>query len=166
LIERPNVPDVTVEVDSVRSECHNHSDNRGLHDQIQEQIIALKSLYLSSSSSLDEEKLCLSDSSNKDDGDLVRFVAKRGFQVLAVATYSEHSGVLTDVAIRPSGCVDHVLFDAIKQHAISPDKPRETLAVRPRTMKDKTLFQQMGFVEPPVDQNENEALLTIMTLTI
>jgi hypothetical protein len=154
-----------VETEVVDYKGDNNGDDRRLHDQIQEQTMALEALYLSSSS-LNEEKMYAGDESNTKDGNLLRFVVKRGFQVLAVATYSEQNGVLTDVAIRTTGRVYDALLDAIKQHALSLNKPQVTVTVRPRTTKDKTLFQRMGFIEPQSDQNDKKELRSMMTLVL
>ena len=154
-----------METELVEYKGDNDGDDKRLHDQIQEQRMALEELYLSSSS-LNEEKKYSGDESNTKDGNVLRFVVKRGFQVLAVATYSEKNGVLTDVAIRPTGRVDDTLLDAIKQHALSLNKPHVTVAVRPRTTKHKTLFHQMGFIEPQANQNDKNGLQSMMKLVI
>ena len=148
------------------SDNDNDNDNDRLHDHVQEQIAALKSLYLSSSSFLSEEITNIAnngdDKSNNsatdDDGGnslprLLRFVVKQGFQVLAVATttYSEtwNNGLvllLTDVAIRPSSgsAVADKILEAIQRRH---DKPHHGhLFVRPKTVEDKDLFQRMGFI--------------------
>jgi len=163
----PPVFDITVEMNVVNYKGAIDNDLGWLHDHIQEQTKALEALYLSSSSSsLTEEKMHASDMQNIKDGKLLRFVVKRGFQVLAVATYSEDNGVLTDVAIRPSGLVDDALLDAIKKHALSLNKPKIILAVHPRTVEDKKLFQRMGFIEPNSAEACKEGVPSIMTCAL
>ena len=122
------------------------------HDHVQEQTVALKALYLSSSSS-SEEIIQTGDNENIENGKSLRFVVKRGFQVLAVATYSERNSLLTDVAIRPTACVAATLLEAVMQHALSSNKSQIVLAVRPREIGDKKLFQRMGFLDSQLDQD-------------
>ena len=136
------MPDITVEKEVVHGDdCDAKSTIE--HDHVQEQTTALRALYLSSSSSNDETVQETSDAN-----DAVRFVVKRGFQVLAVATYSQRSGMLTDVAIRPTANVSVVLLEAIKEHARSIDSGSQScLSVRPRTGDDRKSFERMGFLD-------------------
>mmetsp|Transcript_30001 Transcript_30001/g.64262 ORF Transcript_30001/g.64262 Transcript_30001/m.64262 type:complete len:541 (-) Transcript_30001:2834-4456(-) len=161
------VPDVTVGTEVVSNNGDDSNDCDRLHDHDREQKAALGALYLSSSS-LDEEILRSGEKStdSANDENSLRFVVKRGFQVLAVATYSGCNGLLTDVAIRPTGCVEYTLFDAIKSHARLQKQSEVALRVRPRALKNKKLFATMGFVEPEHAQNSDEAGLTIMTLAL
>ena len=132
---------------SGKCDDNNDDENDRIHDHVQEQIAALKSLYLSSTS-LSEEIVEMSDRSYVDDGKSIRFIVKRGFQVLAVATYSERNGQLTDVAIRPTAkTVADTLLEVIQRHALLSNKPHEDLLVRPRTAQHKEIFQRMGFSE-------------------
>jgi len=150
----PSLPDVTVETELV-NDNDSDIDNIGIdkaHDHVQEQTVALKALYMSSSSS-SEEIIQTGDNENIENGKSLRFVVKRGFQVLAVATYSERNSLLTDVAIRPTACVTDTLLEAVKQHALSYNKSKRFLAVRPRKVDDKKIFQRMGFLESHLDQN-------------
>jgi len=56
----------------------NNNDYGREQDHVQEQTTALKALYLSSSSSLDEEKTdVVSDKNDTKNGKLLRFVVKR-----------------------------------------------------------------------------------------
>lgn len=158
----PPVPDITVETEVVGNKGDNDEDDVLLHDHIQEQIVALKSLYLLSSL-LDDEKINAGDESTMKVGNFLRFVVKRGFQVLAVATFSEQNGVLTDVAIRSAENIGNALLHAVKQHAVALDPPQMTLAVRPRTFEDKELFQRMGFIEPQVDHKGKDRFRSMMT---
>lgn len=127
----------------------------GLHDHVQEQIAALRSLYLSSSL-LSEEMASTSDDDDIEKRNSFRFTVKRGFQVLAVATYSEWNAFLTDVAIRPTAMVADTLVLAIKEHAISHKKLKGNLSVRPLTVEDKRLFETIGFTHQDVGQTNSQ----------
>jgi N-acetylglutamate synthase-like GNAT family acetyltransferase len=134
-----------------------------LDDHVREQTAALKALYLSSSdfdtSINDDNTLQVEEESEPKNETL--FIVKRGLQVVGVATYSETTGKLTDVAIRPSAAVTRpsgdvnsdsqesvaeTLMKAVKNHARKMGRTN-SLVVHPRTAESKTLFEQMGFAE-------------------
>lgn len=145
-----------------------------LEDHILEQTTALKALYLHSNSSDDgddgvkvkassttklqveqEEQVSANNNNNKGKGGKV-FVVKRGLQVVGVATYSEDTGFLTDVAVRPSvngAEIGATLMNAVKSHARTLGRSG-SLIVQPRSRDSKALFESMGFSEV-VENNGN-----------
>jgi N-acetylglutamate synthase-like GNAT family acetyltransferase len=139
-----------------------------LDDHVLEQRDALKALYLSSK----ESESLLSDlnqgtdfmveeniSSVVDEKEQINkhFIVKRGLQVVGVATYSETTGHVFDVAVRPSAGKDGVeaLFNAVKDHSKKIGRSG-SLLVFPRTEESKQLFEAVGFGE--VDGNESEQM--------
>ena len=135
-----------------------------LEDHILEQTQALKSLYLHSHSSSDGDSECKKSSENLkvEEEQVVAdnkgkvFVVKRGLQVVGVATYSEDTGVLTDVAVRPSAKGDEIgeaLLNAVKSHARKLGRSG-SLIVHPRSHDSKALFESMGFSEV-VENDDN-----------
>ena len=150
-----------------------------LEEHIREQAAALKALYLSSERSdllprPSDQSLSVEDDSNtadaaaaaarkhatqKDNVDetVKHFIVKRGLQVVGVATYSEHTGQLTDVAVRPSAGkeVSEALFAAVKEHSKRLGRSG-SLLVKPRCDESKRLFQELGFEE--VEGSELEHL--------
>jgi broad specificity phosphatase PhoE len=138
-----------------------------LEDHVKEQAQALKALYMSSresgtlsradsqlSVSLSENESSSSCSSPSETGvsagrDRVKhFIAKRGMQVVGVATYSDRTGLVTDVAVRPSAGkhAGVALFEAVKSHSRKLGRSG-SLLVFPRSRQSKALFEELGFVE-------------------
>ena len=133
-----------------------------LEDHILEQTQALQALYLHSHSSSDgddsefksSENLQVEEEQVVDKGKV--FVVKRGLQVVGVATYSEDTGLLTDVAVRPSAKGDEIgeaLMNAVKSHARKLGRSG-SLIVQPRSQDSKALFESMGFSEV-VENDDN-----------
>jgi N-acetylglutamate synthase-like GNAT family acetyltransferase len=129
-------------------------------DHVREQAVALKSLYLSSStdqlSEVDNENQLSveQEETAKDKQERVKhFVVKRGHQVVGVATYSEDTGRLFDVAVRPSAgpLAANSLFAAVKQHQRKLGRSG-SLLVQPRTAESKQLFEAVGFEELSGDE--------------
>jgi broad specificity phosphatase PhoE len=132
-----------------------------LEGHVREQAEALKALYLSSNeteklsadSSLSVEKATAQDASAQDTGGKKKqFIVKHGLQVVGVATYSEDTGTLTDVAVRPSAgkAVSETLFDAVKQHSKKMGRSG-SLLVMPRSTASKKMFEALGFAETDED---------------
>jgi len=155
-----------------------------MDDHVREQTEALKALYLSSEKSqqlhpnknfLVEEEATRTrrDKASSDvDGssssllskpDNIHFVVQHGLQVVGVATYSESTGQVFDVAVRPSAgetTVAETLLDAVKEHARKSGRSG-SLLVRPRSMESMKMFQGLGFQEkddvgPDVDADKLE----------
>lgn len=121
-----------------------------LEDHVREQANALRSLYLFSG---DHQATPSGDleveSEQENTGKKVQFVVKRGLQVVGVATYSEETGRLTDVAIRPSAASDRIgetLMDSVRKHARKMGRSA-SLVVQPRSPDSRELFESMGFTE-------------------
>jgi hypothetical protein len=124
-----------------------------LDDYVKEQTEALKSLYLSSDASTKfhyDNNLCVEAN---DVGvrvgrqeDIKHFIVKRGLQVVGVATYSEKTGCVTDVAVRPSAGkeISETLFNAIREHSKKNGRSG-SLLVTPRDVALSNMFQDMGF---------------------
>ena len=91
-------------------------------DHVREQTAALKALYLSSkmAATCTPSGDLQVESVDKTPGKQVQFVVSRGLQVVGVATYSEETGQLNDVAIRPSAASDRIgetLMDSVRKYA-------------------------------------------------
>jgi N-acetylglutamate synthase-like GNAT family acetyltransferase len=133
-----------------------------LEDHVREQANALKALYLSSgetfhpgSTDLEVEESSAATAKKQNQ---LQFIVKRGLQVVGVATYSDETGQLTDVAIRPSAAEDRIgetLMDAVKKHAQKIGRS-ESLIVHPRSHEGIPLFESMGFLELEDDEDEDE----------
>jgi ribosomal protein S18 acetylase RimI-like enzyme len=120
-----------------------------LEDHVREQTSALKALYLSSDKSITQLSGEPKVESEGDSGRTVQFVVKRGLQVVGVATYSEDTGQLTDVAIRPSAAADKIgetLMSAVRKHAKTKGRSH-SVVVFPRSEDSRELFENMGFSE-------------------
>jgi phosphohistidine phosphatase SixA len=132
-----------------------------LEDHVKEQAQALRALYLSSRESerlqTMESDLSVESSGNEssspsdtdgNSGRVKHFIVKRGMQVVGVATYSDITGLVTDVAVRPSAGkeVSEALFDAVKNHSRKLGRSG-SLHVFPRTQQSKALFEDLGFAE-------------------
>jgi len=120
-----------------------------LEDHVLEQSTALKSLYLSSDCPTTESPADLKVEREGETGKKVQFVVKRGLQVVGVATYSEETGQLTDVAIRPTAAADKIgetLIQSVRNHAKKIGR-LGSLVVFPRTEESRDLFEKMGFME-------------------
>ena len=157
----PSVTNTKTEVSVVFSD-------EDLDDHVLEQREALKALYLSSKesetllSSLNQNNTDLiveqppngktnvvgSESLDSDKSHCKHFVVKRGLQVVGVASYSDKTGHVFDVAVRPSGGteVTQVLFQAVKAHTKQMGRSG-SLTVFPRTEESKRLFEAVGFTE-------------------
>jgi len=131
-----------------------------LEEHVREQTEALKALYLSSQ---ETEKLH-SDSNlsvEQDDEDkpqkIKHFIVKHGLQVVGVATYSEDTDRLTDVAVRPSAGkeVSETLFDAVKQYSRKLGRSG-SLLITPRSDNSRNLFKSIGFEE--IVESDEEAI--------
>jgi phosphohistidine phosphatase SixA len=83
------------------------------------------------------------------------FIVKRGLQVVGVASYSERTGHVFDVAVRPSAGKDvaEVLFNAVKDHSKTIGRSG-SLLVFPRTDESKQLFESVGFAEVSCDTTD------------
>jgi N-acetylglutamate synthase-like GNAT family acetyltransferase len=132
-----------------------------MDEHVREQSEALKSLYLSSHDTqqlhantnlLVEEEIA--ENSRKPDD--VHFIVQRGLQVVGVATYSEKTGKLFDVAVRPSAGneVAETLLKSVKDHARRIGRSG-SLMVRPRSADSSRMFQELGFRER-ADSSEME----------
>jgi ribosomal protein S18 acetylase RimI-like enzyme len=141
-----------------------------LEEHVLEQTQALKALYLHSSSSgggADSEQPQFQASKklqveqeqpNKVDKGKLLFVVKRGLQVVGVATYSQDTGFLTDVAVRPSAKGDEIgatLMNAVKSHARKLGRSG-SLIVQPRSHDSKSLFESMGFSQVDDDDKNDD----------
>ena len=141
-----------------------------LEDHVLEQREALKALYLSSKES--DKALLLHDQKNSSNSSLTmsveqeetrkdkeahvkHFIVKRGLQVVGVATYSEETGKLYDVAVRPSAGKEgtEALFNAAKQYSRKLGRSG-SLLVMPRSPQDRKIFESVGFSE--IDKDESE----------
>ena len=123
---------------------------------VREQTHALRALYVSSSSSSNAVTVDSSltvkqeeeDESEKDGTLNTRdkhFVVQRGHQVVAVATYSEKTGVVTDVAVQPGATgAREALLQAVQEHARKL-KRSGSLMMHPRTAADEDAFVKAGF---------------------
>ena len=88
----------------------------------------------------------------------VQFIVKRGLQVVGVATYSDETGQLSDVAVRPSAADDSIgeaLMDAVKKHARKIGRS-ESLIVHPRSPDSMPLFESLGFLELEDDDEDTK----------
>jgi len=142
-----------------------------MEDHVREQTNALRALYLSSVESdrvlrrTDDCSLSVDrieddqpdiNVDDKDPGETKHFIVKRGFQVVGVATYSDQTGQLTDVAIRPSAGreASEKLFSAVIDYARRKFGRSRSLLVYPRSSQSKALFESMGFKEVANERKE------------
>jgi hypothetical protein len=151
-------------------------DDTELEDHIREQSVALKALYLSSSAAeslkpptgdleVEEEQPQLQGKGQA----VSHIIVKRGLQVLGVATYSDETGQLSDVAIRPTANKDdkvaETLMQAVKKHARKLGRSA-SLIVHPRSADAMQLFEKMGFTElddPEEGNDDVEEKKQVMT---
>lgn len=119
-----------------------------LDESMTEQKEALKSLFLRSHSTMDITTDPDYSIEESDDGVIHHFVAKRGLQVVAVAAYSESTGRIFDVAVRPSASKNATdkLFATIKDHSNRHGRSG-SLLVKPRTKERKQMFESFGFCD-------------------
>ena len=133
-----------------------------MEEHVREQTQALKALYLSSEQSLQTDSNLSVEEEGQERGkadrqedqkDTKHFIVKRGLQVVGVATYSERTGLLTDVAVRPSAGkqVSETLFKAVKAHSKRLGRSGSLLVI-PRSEQSKRQFQDLGFRELTDDQ--------------
>jgi Histidine phosphatase superfamily (branch 1) len=143
-----------------------------LEDHIREQTTALKALYLSSISGTAAENSgdpSLQIDTETEPKGKVHFIVKRGLQVVGVATYSEETGQLRDVAIRPTAMnpimnedsdsdgpssIAETLMFAVKKHARKLGRSN-SLIVHARSKENKVLFESLGFAEVEGDDGKN-----------
>jgi broad specificity phosphatase PhoE/N-acetylglutamate synthase-like GNAT family acetyltransferase len=147
-----------------------------LQYHIREQATALKALFSSSSdvafngtlSSASEQSPLQVEEDNVQKNE-THFIVKRGMQVVGVATFSEESGQLTDVAIRPTAAgataytnnpgrnsesnVAETLIEAVKKHARKMGRS-SSLVVHPKSAENKKLFESLGFAELDNDSGD------------
>jgi N-acetylglutamate synthase-like GNAT family acetyltransferase len=142
-----------------------------LEEHIREQSVALKALYLSSgrADSLKpaSAELEVEEEQEKKERSESHIIVKRGLQVLGVATYSEDTGQLCDVAIRPTANKDdsvaETLMQAVKTHARKLGRS-SSLVVHPRSTDAMKLFKKMGFEEiDDADETDQEDKKQTMT---
>ncbi|KAG7357195.1 acetyltransferase GNAT domain containing protein [Nitzschia inconspicua] len=144
-------------------------------DHVREQATALKALYLSTGGSS-----CVSVNSSRqfsietetEPNKETHFIAKRGLQVVGVATYSEETCQLRDVAIRPiavnpafsyeSGNPDisiaETLIQAVKKHARKVGRSN-SLIVHARSKENKAFFEKLGFTELEDDEQVGNSIV-------
>jgi hypothetical protein len=75
------------------------------------------------------------------------FIVKRGLQVVAVATYSDKTGKLYDVAIRPTGAgggieASTLLIKSVQEYVTTKLHRSGSLYVQSRSMESHTLLQE------------------------
>lgn len=133
-----------------------------LPQHIQVQSDALKELYLSSKTSSNisigcsssiandektlsvvEEEATTPDTTNQTNKK--HFIVKRGLQVVAVASYSDDTGTLYDVAIRPSAGTDasKLLLQAAQDHSKKLGRSGSLLVLPRSTESQDILLQQL-----------------------
>ncbi|GKY95271.1 hypothetical protein MPSEU_000489300 [Mayamaea pseudoterrestris] len=127
-----------------------------LEGHVIEQATALKALYLSSEASdrfhADNMRYSVEHQddalASERSSQVKHFIVKHGLQVVGVASYSEATGRLFDVAVRPSAehKVSETLFDAVKQYSKTLGRS-SSLLITPRSTDNKKLFERMGFEE-------------------
>ena len=121
-----------------------------LDESIREQTNALRALYMSSAgtSVLKDDATLSIDSSVHSNDRTKQFIVKKGLQVLAVASYSEERGIVSNVAVRPSAGQEacETLFKAVKDHSTKLGRSG-SLLVMPRSGIDKEIFDRLGFEE-------------------
>ena len=134
-----------------------------LDPHTKEQSEALRALYLSSETteglqadpdlSLEEENHSKSGSSVSEV--LKHIVVRRGLQVVGVATYNTETGVISDVAVRPSAgeSASATLLKAVKDHSRKLGRSG-SLTIVPRSKEHSELFQSMGFKE--MDESDSK----------
>lgn len=135
-------------------------------DHVQEQRQALKALYLCSASSSSTAPI-VADSTgmtvngefavidDTEPGGIQHFVVQRGLQVVGVATFSEKTGRLFDVAVRPSAGTDgtEALFNAVKEHSKKLGRSG-SLLVQPKSQESKQIFAAVGFGQVDGESSE------------
>jgi len=124
--------------------------DKAVEDHVREQLSALKALYLSSKQSivLQTSGELAVEREGVVAGRKAQFIVKRGLQeVVGIATYSEDTGHLTDVAIRPSAGTDRIgetLISAVRAHAKKLGRSNNLIVFR-RSEENRDLFQDLGF---------------------
>ena len=126
-----------------------------LDEHVLEQTQALKALYLRSESfppgtgdlSLEVEEQKSKNVDATSSGGVKHFIVHRGLRVVGCATYVEESGLLTDVAIRPSAGpnVLETLLQSVKAHTQSTGRSGSFLVVPRPGESNKVLFERLGF---------------------
>lgn len=129
-----------------------------IEEHVKEQTEAMKALYLPSGSKTKEGMLDVEevDGSKMDDENKMTFVVKRGLQVVACAKYSDSTGQLSDVVLRPSARKSQVgesLIAAVRSHARKLGRSA-SIRVNPTGPTDKQFLKGLGFLE--VDDDEVE----------
>jgi len=124
-----------------------------LDEHVREQSQALKSLYLSShdaSKFTSKKDLTVEEEShNPLDGSEqsnIHFIVQRGLQVVGCATLDSTSGLIYDVAIKPSAQKDVVeaLIAKIKDHTKEIGRTG-SLVMQPRSAASLKMFEELGF---------------------
>lgn len=120
-----------------------------IQSHIQEQAEALRGLYLSSSQSskMHADKSLTVEEQPENDR-VKHFIVNRGLQVVGVATYSESTGRLYDIAVRPSAsaAVGETLLNAVKEHSRKIGRSG-SLYVVPSSQRSRALFEDLGLTE-------------------
>ena len=148
----------------LHSEVKVHFDDE-MDEHVREQAQALRALYMKSEDITDDIDPSLSVEEQQDSRKQAsssseskkHFIIHRGLQVVGCATLSEDSGIVSDVAIRPSAGphVMESLMQAIKKHKQNVGRSGSIL-VFPRAGESKALFEEMGFKE--VEESPNKKL--------
>lgn len=154
--------------------CH-FADEVDSH--IKEQTEALKNLYVSgkrgsfllrttgtnsNSSSVDDESSNTPQAEKKVKCEMV-FMVKRGLKVVGCVSYDDETGILSDLAIRPSvdkGNVQKCLFEAAANHAKKSGK-KEILATI-QTEENKQVLLGQGFVTSTAGSKGEEFLKLVL----
>jgi N-acetylglutamate synthase-like GNAT family acetyltransferase len=139
-----------------------------LEGHVREQATALKALYLSSGESQSLKPVSSDLEVEEEQGEKrknqLQFIVKRGLQVVGVATYSDETGQLSDVAIRPTAAGDRIgatLMEAVKKHARKIGRS-DSLTVHPRSQDSRVLFESMGFSElQELDEDKQKMMTSI-----
>ena len=78
--------------------------------------------------------------------------------MVGVASYSNTTRHVFDVAVRPSGGIEvaNALFQAIQTHTTKQMGRSGSLLVFPRTEESKRLFESVGFTEVNDNKTDDE----------
>ena len=139
-----------IPAEPLNSEVQVTFDDDRLDEHVLEQTQALKALYLKSESiPVTSGDTALKVEEQIQDGrtkSIKHFIVHRGLRVVGCTTYSEETGYLTDVAIRPSAGpnVLEALMQAVRNHTRSMGRSGSFL-VFPRAGESKEVFERMGF---------------------
>jgi broad specificity phosphatase PhoE/ribosomal protein S18 acetylase RimI-like enzyme len=125
-----------------------------IEDYVKEQAQALKSLYLGQTESEQGDPGLAVEEQSQGKGKVTFFV-KRGLQVVGCATYNEETGVISELALRPSARheLGESLILAIRLHAKQNLKRAGSLLVSTTIAENRAFLEQLGFEE--VDQQDD-----------